>query len=414
MNYFVKNIKINKLLHLQDFNIPIANETPHLILTGKNGSGKTILLNAIADFLDIVKEDTSMDFVNYKRHLEFWKNKKNKENGSSQETMQATKHIEYYQNKINELYGKVDVEMRDIAKIIEQYQEKNFIISFYAAGRLAQMNEPKNPTKPNLQVKGKASSSLTDQFLYFLSDLKIQEALARNEQQYNDADNIKAWFENFEGMLKDIYNDQELQLEFIYKDYSFKIHTNGKSFRFNEMSDGYIAAIDIIADLILKMQDGDSLTYNYQKQGIVLIDEIETHLHLELQRLVMPLLTRIFPNIQFIVTTHSPFVLSSMPNAVAYDLEHREIIDELTEYSYESLAEGYFGVKTDSSYMEMRLNSLKALLEKEPPLTNGEAEQLLSLIADFDKIPEAVSPTIVGEFMRLKVEYSGKIKALQK
>ena len=133
------------------------------------------------------------------------------------------------------------------------------------------MNEPKNPTKPDLQIKGKASSSLTDQFLYFLSDL------------------------------------------------------------------------------ILKMQDSNSLTRNYQKQGIVLIDEIETHLHLELQRLVMPLLTKIFPNIQFIVTTHSPFVLSSMPNAIAYDLEHREIIEELTEYSYESLAEGYFGEYSVSS-----------------------------------------------------------------
>ncbi len=411
MNYFIKNIKINKLLHLQDFNIPIANEkTPHLILTGKNGTGKTILLNAIADFLDIVKEDTSMHFLNYYNYLEQWKNKKN---NSPQETMQATERIKYYQNKIVNLYGKVNVDMVDIAQIIEQYQKKNFVISFYGAGRLAKMNEPKNPTKPNLQVNGKASSSLTDQFLYFLSDLKIQEALARNEQQYNDADNIKAWFENFEKILKDIYNDQELQLEFIYKDYSFKIHTNGKSFKFNEMSDGYIAAIDIIADLILKMQDGDSLTRNYQKQGIVLIDEIETHLHLELQRLVMPLLTRIFPNIQFIVTTHSPFVLSSMSNAIAYDLEHRVIIDELTEYSYESLVEGYFGVKTDSSYMEMRLNSLKDLLKKES-LTNGEEEQLLSLIADFDKIPEAVSPTIVGEFMRLKVEYSDKIKSLQK
>lgn len=161
------------------------------------------------------------------------------------------------------------------------------------------------------------------------------------------------------------------------------------------------------------MQNSNSLTRNYQKQGIVLIDEIETHLHPELQRLVMPLLTKIFPNIQFIVTTHSPFVLSSMPNAVAYDLEHREIIDELTEYSYESLAEGYFGVKTNSSYMEMRLKSLEDLLKKEP-LTNGDAEQLLSLIADFDKIPEAVSPTIIGEFMRLKVEHSDKIKNLQK
>lgn len=410
MNYFIKNIKINKLLHLRDFNIPIENaHTPHLILTGKNGTGKTILLNAIADFLDIIKEDSSMSFASYYSQLDFWMNQKT---GNPQEAMQAARQIKHYQSNIETLYGKVDVEMTDIAKIIEQYQKKDFIISFYGAGRLAKMNVPKNPTKPNLQVKGKASSSLTDQFLYFMSDLKVQEALARNEHQYKDADNIKAWFENFEGILKNMYNDPELYLEFIYKDYSFKIHTNGKSFKFNEMSDGYIAAIDIIADLILKMQDGNSLTRNYQKQGIVLIDEIETHLHLELQRLVMPLLTRIFPNIQFIVTTHSPFVLSSMPDAVAYDLEHREIIDELTEYSYESLAEGYFGVKTDSSYMEMRLNELQYLLGKEH-LENGDIYKIRQLITDFKKIPEAISPLIKGTFNQLLITYSDKIKSLE-
>jgi hypothetical protein len=54
-----------------------------------------------------------------------------------------------------------------------------------------------------------------------------------------------------------------------------------------------------------------------------------------------------------------------MNNAVAYDLEHKTIIDDLTEYSYEALAEGYFGVPTESSYMKMRLDTLKALLEKE-------------------------------------------------
>lgn len=410
MNHFIVNIRIHKLLHLQDFNIPIENaHTPHLILTGKNGTGKTILLNAITDFLDIIKEDSSMHFANYYRQLDFWMNRKN---SNPQEAMQAARQIKHYRSNIETLYGKVDVEMTDIAKIIEQYQKKDFIISFYGAGRLAKMNVPKNPTKPNLQVKGKASSSLTDQFLYFMSDLKVQEALARNEHQYKDADNIKVWFENFEGILKNIYNDPELHLEFIYKDYSFKIHTNGKSFKFNEMSDGYIAAIDIIADLILKMQDGNSLTRNYQKQGIVLIDEIETHLHLELQRLVMPLLTRIFPNIQFIVTTHSPFVLSSMPNAVAYDLEHREIIDELTEYSYESLAEGYFGVKTDSSYMEMRLNELQYLLGKKH-LENGDISKIRQLITDFKKIPEAISPLIKGTFNQLLLTYSDKIKSLK-
>lgn len=410
MNYFVKTIKVNKLLHLQNFNIDIPAKNPHLIITGKNGSGKTILLRAIADFLDIVKEDSYMHFANYPQQLDYWTNKKN---GNAQETMQAAKQVEYYQNKINELYGKVDIEMMDIAKIIEQYQKKNFIISFYAAGRLAKMNEPTNPTKPNLQIKGKASSSLTNQFLFFLSDLKVQEALARNENQYADADDIRAWFESFEEILRNIYNDLNLKLEFNYKDYSFAIKTGGKSFKFTEMSDGFIAAIDIIADLILKMQDSNSLTRNYQKQGIVLIDEIETHLHLELQRIVMPLLTNIFPNIQFIVTTHSPFVLSSMNNAVAYDLEHKTIIDDLTEYSYEALAEGYFGVPTESSYMKMRLDTLKALLEKEV-LSNGDKEQLLSLISDFEKISEAASPLVVGEFMRLKVEYSDKINALQK
>ena len=51
------------------------------------------------------------------------------------------------------LYEKVNVELIDMAQIIERYQKKDFIISFYGAGRLAKMNEPKNPTKPNLQIR---------------------------------------------------------------------------------------------------------------------------------------------------------------------------------------------------------------------------------------------------------------------
>lgn len=78
-----------------------------------------------------------------------------------------------------------------------------------------------------------------------------------------------------------------------------------------------------------------------KKEGIVLIDEIETHLHLGMQKIILPLLTTMFPNIQFIVTTHSPFILNSLRDAIAYDLENREQISDLTDYSYEALAEGY-------------------------------------------------------------------------
>jgi predicted ATP-binding protein involved in virulence len=410
MNYFVKNIKVNKLLHLQGFSINIPEKSPHLIITGKNGTGKTILLKAIADFLDKIKIDSNFYFMAYRKSLEYYKAQ---QANTSEEEFKISKRIDYYQRKIEELYGKVEIDLIDVVELIKQYQNNNFIISFYGAGRLANMIESKNPIKPNLQIQKESSSSLTNQFLNFLSDLKIQEALARNEQQFEDADKIKQWFESFENILQEIYEDKGLKLEFNYRDYSFFIVTEGKRFKFKEMSDGFISAIDIIADLILKMQTENSLTRDYEKQGIVLIDEIETHLHLELQKIIMPLLTRVFPNIQFIVTTHSPFVLNSMNNAVAYDLEHREVIDDLTEYSYEALAEGYFKVKTGSSYMEMRLNNLETLLAKDD-LTKGESEQILSLIADFEKISEAVSPAIKGGFLNLMVKYSEKIKTLKK
>ncbi len=412
MNYFVKTVKINKLLHLQNFSIDIPAENPHLIITGKNGSGKTILLKAIADFLELVKNDKRLDYLNYNDRLMHSQQRLETSNDANSK-LRNRGSVELWTKEYEKFYGKAYLEFNNVYEIVEATQHGDFIYAFYPAERKPQMLEPNNPLKPNLPKNRKVKDILTNQFLYFLSDLKVQEALARNEKQYDDADNIKGWFENFEGILKSIYNDQNLKLEFNYKDYSFAIKTGGKQFKFTEMSDGFIAAIDIIADLILKMQDGNSLTRNYQKQGIVLIDEIETHLHLELQRIVMPLLTNIFPNIQFIVTTHSPFVLNSMENAVAYDLEHRTTINDLTEYSYEALAEGYFGVPTESSYMEMRLETLKTLLEKDD-LSNGDKDQLLSLISDFGKISAVASPLVAGEFMRLQVEYSDKINALHK
>ena len=177
------------------------------------------------------------------------------------------------------------------------------------------------------------------------------------------------------------------------------------------MSDGFKAVLNIVADLILRMQDGNQVSKAYLKEGIVLIDEIETHLHLELQKMVMPFLTKVFPNIQFIVTTHSPFVLSSMPNAVAYDLEHQKPVNNLAQYSYESLAEGYFGVTAISSDIQHRLNIIKELLDKED-LSVSEKATLRNYLKDFDNIPEAVSPSLIGEYLQTKLKHSVKIKEL--
>lgn len=412
MNHYIKNIHINHLYHLHDFNIPIADEnTPHLMLTGKNGSGKTVLLNAIASFLDNIKNDKSLGFTKYREHLEYNRNKLSREMQDAQKLMQTKNNINFYQSQIDKVFGQIELDFVDVANMIEDYQKEDFIIAFYQAARKTQMIEPKNPTKPELKGKGDVRSTVTNQFLNFLSDLKIQEALARNEQQFNDAEQIAQWFASFENLLQQIYQDKDLELKFNYKDYSFKICTEGKEFKFTQTSDGFAAILDIVADLILKMQTPDNLTRAYQKKGIVLIDEVETHLHLELQKVIMPILTKVFPNIQFIITTHSPFVLNSLDNAVAFDLERREVIDELTQYSYEALAEGYFGVSSESSYLEMQLATLGSLLQKKE-LSDADKSTIRYLIIDLDKLSESVSPNIVGAYLGLKNKYAPVIKTV--
>lgn len=408
---FINNIHINKLFHLSDFDIPVADEKfPHLIITGKNGSGKTILLNAVSDFLNKIKDDKAMLFLGYYKSLETC-NKILKETTDEQVRRQTQQNVYSFSREIENIYGKVELRSELWGSIIDKYAKGEFIIAFYQADRKVKMSEPKNPMKPVINKKGNVRETATSQFLNFLSDLKIQEALARNEKQDEDADEINAWFRDFEELLRHIYQDDELRLEFNYRDYSFRICTEGKKFKFTEVSDGFAAVLDIVADLILKMQGEGTLVRSYQKEGIVLIDEIETHLHLALQKVIMPLLTKVFPNIQFVITTHSPFVLSSMPDAVAYDLEHREVLENLTEYSYESLAEGYFGVRTQSSYAEMQLDNFRRLLAKEE-LSDAEKVEIKQLKCEFEKITETLSPLIVGEFRQIVIQNAEKLSSL--
>lgn len=365
MGNFITNIKVNHIFHLENFCIPISeNEKKHLIITGKNGSGKTVLLNAMVEHLDAIVDKCL----------------------NNQE--------------------KVELSFRDTLMLVKDFRNRDFIIAYYADERKSLFVESKTPVKPDLELSNLKDNKV-NQFLNFLVDCKVQEALARNEGKMEDADVIKQWFESFRNILRRIFDDPALELEFNYKDYSFLVHTCGKSFKFTELSAGYSAVLDIVADLILKMQSQNAVVRAYEKEGIVLIDEIETHLHLELQRMILPMLTSIFPNIQFIVTTHSPFILNSLENAVAFDLERREPIEDLTDYSYEALAEGYFGVRTDSSDMQMRLERMEELIHS-GQLSASERSELEMYLKDFEKIPEAVAPAIKARFYELNREWQSK------
>ena len=135
-----------------------------------------------------------------------------------------------------------------------------------------------------------------------------------------------------------------LELKFNDETFQFSIHESDREpFDFNIMSSGYVAVLDIINDLIVRMEAQSGLRTEFDMEVIVLVDEIETHLHLELQKKILPVLTKLFPNIQFIITTHSPSILSSSDAAVMYDLENRTLVkDGLKNLPYESIVEGDF------------------------------------------------------------------------
>lgn len=85
--------------------------------------------------------------------------------------------------------------------------------------------------------------------------------------------------------------------------------------RIEQMSDGYRITVALVADIAARMAEANpstecsGLESPLQAPGIVMIDEIDLHLHPILQRDILKRLKSIFPNVQFIVSTHSPNVV---------------------------------------------------------------------------------------------------------
>ena len=91
--------------------------------------------------------------------------------------------------------------------------------------------------------------------------------------------------------------------------------------RFEELGFGYQTTLTWLVDFCKRMfelyPDADNPLH---EEAVVLVDEIDLHLHPKWQRDLVPTLSKIFPNVQFIVTTHSPHVLQSMEDVNLYVL----------------------------------------------------------------------------------------------
>jgi predicted ATP-binding protein involved in virulence len=138
----------------------------------------------------------------------------------------------------------------------------------------------------------------------------------------------------------------------------------------NQLSDGEKCLLAMVGDLARRLAIANpGLLEQLQGSGIVLIDEIELHLHPKWQREIIPALTRTFPNCQFIVTTHSPQVISHVQPKDVYLLEKTNvgIIAKRPESSFgrdsNRILEDLMGVPKRPQDIKNRLHELFAIID---------------------------------------------------
>lgn len=404
---YLTAVNIVKVRHLQDITIPLdAHKRKHLILTGKNGSGKTSVLETLADHFRYVvgnfhtKEQIQESIEANKRQLTAGNTEADK-----QKDIGTRKYIAMWEKEMQHWTTGAVTECTSFSALREKYASGDFILAYYKADRLSKVEI--SSTIENIQLKDKYELGETPgtKLVKYMVGLKATQAFAQQKKDHSRAEEIELWFDRFEGILKQIFDDPSLVLDFDIDNFKFRIlQKNREPFDFNTMSSGYSAIFDIINDLIMRMENNKAAT----KEGIVLIDEIDTHLHLELQRTILPFLTELFPNIQFIVSTHSPFILNSIDNAVIFDLETGTLVEDgLANCPYDGIVESFFDADTLSADLRRKLERYKALTEI-ADLSDEDYAEIVELEHDLDEIPDFLSPEIASEYSRMKLELANR------
>ena len=333
---------------------------------GANGAGKSTILKSIVAAFSVVDNDYqgelfTDDAVAFgERHLrvsldlEINRNEKSIINYDETHIELIYQHItdEEYESLIHEKDNNdeenIEVE-KDILYIpsdisdtcFKQYpnailallwKEQVGLIMYYDSFRFV---SNKNPVGPNLQqIKSSKESALS-------SNLN-----KNGENCYRDLD-LKQWIVNMDyTRLKEptrrnkaIYNHMIKAFELLFHPLKFEtINQNGNIMFKNEedgqqlsvdmLSDGFKSIFSIVLDIMRRLAlapDFDNEEF-YMKEAVILIDEIDCHIHPKWQRKLVPAFRELFPNCQFIFTTHSPYILDSLQSYEIKKVGERTII----------------------------------------------------------------------------------------
>jgi predicted ATP-binding protein involved in virulence len=245
------------------------------------------------------------------------------------------------------------------------------IIAYYGTGRLwAEHEKIKDKASSQLpfQLQGegvtmayKNSLSAKSSTKEFLSWIKTQEDSITKFAQPLDIAHLKAFKQ---AVLTLMPNNTWQDMAFDRKqDELMGIFTDDKGVKnklaFSQLSDGYRNAISLAADIAyrcIQLNPSFGERAVLDSEGIVLIDEIDMHLHPNWQQHFIGDLKKAFPKIQFVATTHSLFIVHSLRETELINLDETEGLEsDPLKLSYEEIAEemGVKDVPRSPQFIEM-------------------------------------------------------------
>jgi len=192
----------------------------------------------------------------------------------------------------------------------------------------------------------------------------------------------------------------------------FMIEKEGIPISVAQLSDGERGVLSLVLDLSKRLSQANPELDDPNKDGvaIVLIDELDLHLHPLWQRTIIENLTKTFPNCQFIATTHSPFIIQSLRKGDLINLDQKNN-DDFKDQSIEDITENIMGVdmpQKSQRYLNMMeaaeeyykiLNKIKSFSPNE---LNEAEKKLNELMTPFSDEPAFQA--------LLKIERASKIK----
>jgi len=210
----------------------------------------------------------------------------------------------------------------------------NYVFAAYGASRLAIQS-----SKMSSQDEGKSSIA----YSIFNSDgilLNIENYLAK---WYNDKDLHSLFLKTSNFLLEILENYiEKIVVEGKDKEILYKEIGNDKLLKFNQLASGFKNIIAMVGDIIVRLfimpEKNDNVS---DISGIVIIDEFENHLHPKYQKELVIKFSKLFPNVQFFVSTHSPIPLLGAPeNSLIIKIDRNEtesITAKIMEIDYSIL-----------------------------------------------------------------------------